>query len=75
MGPSRPATSGSPTSSSNLSTVAIVDSAGTFEQHDEPSYDLWLERADGSKLMRKHVRQSELEAIAGAGDDDADGQA
>ena len=53
-----------------VATVAIVDATGTFEQHDEPSYDLWLERADGSKLMWKHIRQSELEAVAVA-----DGQA
>lgn len=46
---------------------------GAFEQHDEPSYDLWLEQTDGSKLMWKHIRQSELEAVVGA--DDADGQA
>lgn len=56
-----------------VATVAIVDGAGTFEQQDEPSYDLWLELADGSKLMWKHIRQSELEAVAVA--DDADGQA
>lgn len=56
-----------------VATVAIVDDLGTFEQHDEPSYDLWLEQTDGSKLMWKHIRQSELEAVAVA--DDADGQA
>lgn len=55
-----------------VATVAIVDSVGTFEQQDEPSYDLWLEQTDGSKLMWKHIRQSELEAVVGA--DDADGQ-
>lgn len=53
-----------------VATVAIVDATGTFEQHDEPSYDLWLEQTDGSKLMWKHIRQSELEAVAVA-----DGQA
>ena len=58
-----------------VATVAIVDALGTFEQHDEPSYDLWLEQTDGSKLMWKHIRQSELEAVAGADDDGADGQA
>ena len=58
-----------------VATVAIVDALGTFEQHDEPSYDLWLERADGSKLMWKHIRQSELEAVAVADDDGSDGQA
>ena len=58
-----------------VATVAIVDATGTFEQHDEPSYDLWLEQTDGSKLMWKHIRQSELEAVAVAGDDGADGQA
>lgn len=58
-----------------VATVAIVDATGTFEQQDEPSYDLWLEQTDGSKLMWKHIRQSELEAVAVAGDDGADGQA
>lgn len=57
-----------------VATVAIVDATGTFEQQDEPSYDLWLEQTDGSKLMWKHIRQSELEAAAAAGDDGADGQ-
>lgn len=46
-----------------VATVAIVDATGTFEQHDEPSYDLWLEQTDGNKLLWKHIRQSELEAI------------
>lgn len=58
-----------------VATVAIVDATGTFEQQDEPSYDLWLEQTDGSKLMWKHIRQSELEAVAVADDDSADGQA
>lgn len=58
-----------------VATVAIVDATGTFEQHDEPSYDLWLEQADGGKLMWKHIRQSELEAVADAGDDEAASQA
>lgn len=58
-----------------VATVAIVDATGTFEQQDEPSYDLWLEQTDGSKLMWKHIRQSELEAVAVAGDDGANGQA
>lgn len=58
-----------------VATVAIVDATGTFEQHDEPSYDLWLEQTDGSKLMWKNIRQSELEAVAVADDDGAGGQA
>lgn len=58
-----------------VATVAIVDDLGTFEQHDEPSYDLWLEQTDGSKLMWKHIRQSELEAVSVVDDDGADGQA
>lgn len=58
-----------------VATVAIVDATGTFKQHDEPSYDLWLEQTDGSKLMWKHIRQSELEAAPDTDDDCADGQA
>lgn len=46
-----------------VATVAIVDATGTFEQREEPSYDLWLEQIDGSRLLWKHIRQSELEAV------------
>ena len=47
--------------------VAIVDATGTFEQHEEPSYDLWFHQKDGTELLWKHIRQSELEAATDAG--------
>ena len=39
--------------------VAIVDSYGTFEQNEEPSYDIFVEdfNSDGGALV-KHIRES-----------------
>ena len=36
--------------------IAIVDANGTFEQNEEPSYDI---RVEGEGLY-KHVRESEI---------------
>lgn len=40
--------------------VAIVDKYGTFEQNEEPSYDVWVPEMDG---LFKHIRQSGLEFV------------
>ena len=47
-------------------TVYIVDRFGTFEQNEEPSYDIMaenVEMSDGSiapECLIKHIRESEL---------------
>ena len=37
--------------------VAIVDSYGTFEQHEEPSYDIWSFLGE-EVCLYKHCRES-----------------
>lgn len=41
--------------------VEIIDKWGTFEQKEEPSYDIMVEdfNGSGSPCLVKHVRQSE----------------
>lgn len=40
--------------------VYIVDAHGTFEQHEEPSYDIMVENfSDAGDCLVKHVRESE----------------
>lgn len=39
-------------------TVEIVDSYGTFEQSEEPSYDVHVTDENGRTALYKHVRQS-----------------
>ena len=38
-------------------TVEIIDKYGTFEQNEEPSYDLYRKE---NNTLYKHIRQSEL---------------
>ncbi len=40
-------------------TVEIVDSYGTFEQNEEPSYDILVEDFEGTPTLVKHVRESD----------------
>lgn len=40
--------------------VYIVDRYGTFEQNEEPSYDVMVEDYNGSKCLVKHLRQSSV---------------
>lgn len=40
--------------------IYIVDAFGTFEQHDEPSYDIMVDNWYGSQCLVKHVRESLL---------------
>lgn len=42
--------------------VEIVDSCGTFEQNEEPSYDVMVEDFNntGAPCLVKHVRESEI---------------
>lgn len=41
--------------------VYIIDRYGTFEQNEEPSYDIMVEdfNGDGKPCLVKHIRQSE----------------
>ncbi len=38
--------------------VEIVDEWGTFEQSEEPSYDILLTAEDDEQWLYKHVRES-----------------
>lgn len=40
--------------------VYVVDAYGTFEQNEEPSYDIMVEHShmDGTPCLYKHVRES-----------------
>lgn len=40
-------------------TVEIVDAFGTFEQNDEPSYDI-LGVYEGETTLFKHIRESRI---------------
>lgn len=39
--------------------IYIVDAYGTFEQNEEPSYDIMIE-LDSGKCLIKHVRESQV---------------
>lgn len=43
-----------------IGTVEIIDSYGTFEQNEEPSYDIMVNNFNnsGERCLVKHVRQS-----------------
>ena len=38
--------------------ISIIDAYGTYEQQDEPSYDILVRGKDGTKCLYKHVRES-----------------
>lgn len=43
--------------------IYIVDRYGTFEQNEEPSYDILVENSphcDGGCCLYKHIRQSKI---------------
>lgn len=44
--------------------VYIIDPYGTFEQNEEPSYDIFIEGyediCNGQKVLVKHVRESHI---------------
>ena len=42
--------------------VFVVDPNGTFEQHEEPSYDIFVDnwKGSGEQTLVKHVRQSQI---------------
>ena len=42
--------------------IEVVDSYGTFEQSDEPSYDIGLDYFEPVKAhcLMKHIRESEI---------------
>lgn len=44
-----------------IGNVEIIDSYGTFEQNEEPSYDIMVENFNnsGERCLVKHVRESE----------------
>jgi hypothetical protein len=43
-------------------TIYIVDSWGTFEQNDEPSYDIMVE---SENCLYKHIRESWIDKCIG----------
>ena len=46
--------------------VYIVDAYGTFEQNEEPSYDIMVEHSphfDGQKCLYKHIREHSVSAL------------
>ena len=43
--------------------VRVVDEFGTFEQNEEPSYDIEME-VDGKPVLYKHLRQSIVDDLA-----------
>lgn len=52
-----------------IGTVLVVDAMGTFEQHEEPSYDVKFhyerqdeESNDGDWILYKHIVQSSLKS-------------
>lgn len=40
--------------------VYIIDTNGTFEQHEEPSYDIMIDIQNSEKCLVKHIRESFL---------------
>lgn len=40
--------------------IEIVDRYGTFEQNEEPSYDIMVDNFNGEQCLIKHVRQSSI---------------
>lgn len=48
-----------------MGTVEIIDSYGTFEQDEEPSYDILVKEFNGgSDTLVKHVRESEIYKVS-----------
>ena len=43
--------------------IIIIDAYGTFEQSEEPSYDLIADDTDGQPCIVKHIRESALTLI------------
>lgn len=43
--------------------VSIVDSYGTFEQNEEPSYDIMVDDYNGISCLFKHFRESVVEKV------------
>ena len=41
-----------------LGVIVIIDADGTFEQNEEPSYDIYVQEEN---CIYKHVRQSQIE--------------
>lgn len=49
-----------------VGTVYIVDAYGTFEQNEEPSYDIMVEDFNGTgrPCLVKHIRESEIVEVS-----------
>lgn len=43
--------------------INIIDAYGTFEQSEEPSYDVMVEDLNGQPCLVKHIRESDLTLI------------
>ena len=52
-----------------IGTVEIIDSYGTFEQNEEPSYDIMVENFNGGEpCLVKHLRESSCYKIQKEGE-------
>lgn len=43
--------------------VSIIDAYGTFEQNEEPSYDIMVDDFNGAPALIKHIRESSLTLV------------
>ena len=43
--------------------ICIIDAYGTFEQKEEPSYDIMVDDLNGKPCIVKHIRESALTLI------------
>lgn len=43
-----------------VGSIEIIDRYGTFEQNEEPSYDILVDDFNGSPCLFKHIRQSRV---------------
>lgn len=40
--------------------VYIIDRYGTFEQHEEVSYDIMVDDSEEGRILFKHIRESNI---------------
>ena len=40
--------------------VYIIDRNGTFEQHEEVSYDIMVDDSEEGRILFKHIRESNI---------------
>lgn len=47
--------------------IYIIDAYGTFEQNEEPSYDIYVKEDTGYNCLYKHIRESWITGFIGKG--------